>query len=42
MPECYVAPTEDRGLRLLGVAVAQAWDEGRYVFVVEGPEFVVT
>lgn len=42
MPECYVAPTEDRTLRPLGTAVAQAWDEGRYVFVVDGPEFVVT
>lgn len=42
MPECYVPPTEDRTLRVLGAAVARAWDEGRYVFVVEGPEFVVT
>lgn len=42
LPECYVPPTEDRALRVLGGAVAQAWDEGRYVFIVEGPEFVVT
>ena len=42
MPECYVAPTEDRALRTLGTAIAQAWEEDRYVFVVEGPEFVVT
>ena len=42
VPECYVPPTEDRALRVLGAAVAQAWDEGRYVFVVDGPEFVVT
>ena len=42
MPECYVPPTEDRALRVLGAAVAQAWDEGRYVFVVDGPEFVVS
>jgi hypothetical protein len=41
LPECYVCPTEDRTLRALGTAVARAWDEGRYVFVVEGPEFIV-
>lgn len=42
LPDCYVAPSEDRTLRVLGEAVGRAWDEGRYVFVVEGPEFVVT
>lgn len=42
LPECYAAPTDDRVLRALGVAVGRAWDEGRYVFVVEGPGFVVT
>jgi len=42
MPECYAAPTEDRALRECATAVAQAWDEGRYVFLVDGPEFVVT
>jgi len=42
MPECYVSPTEDRALRPLGNAVARAWDEGRYVFVVVGPEHVIT
>ena len=42
MPECYVAPTEDRALRACATTVAQAWDEGRYVFLVDGPEFVVT
>lgn len=42
MPECYVPPTQDRALRRCAVAVAQAWDEGRYVFLVDGPEFVVT
>lgn len=42
MPECYVPPTEDRALRAVATAVAQAWDEGRYVFLVDGPEFVVT
>lgn len=41
LPDCYVAPSEDRVLRALGVAIGRAWDEGRYVFVVEGPEFVV-
>jgi hypothetical protein len=42
LPDCYAAPTEDRDLRNAAVAVAQAWDEQRYVFVVEGPEFLVT
>jgi hypothetical protein len=42
MPECYGAPVEDRELRKLATAVAKAWEEGRYVFVVEGPEFLVT
>ena len=42
MPECYVAPTEDRDLRDIGVVIAKAWEEGRYVFVVEGPEFLIT
>jgi len=41
LPECYISPSQDRVLRMLGNAVARAWDEGRYVFVVEGPEFVV-
>lgn len=41
MPECYVPPTEDRGLAAVARAVAAAWDEGRYVFVVEGEEFIV-
>lgn len=41
LPECYVAPSADRVLRALGNAIGRAWDEGRYVFVVEGPEFVV-
>jgi hypothetical protein len=39
LPDCYQAPTEDRGLRALAIAVGRAWDEGRYVFVVDGPEF---
>lgn len=42
MPECYVPPTEDRALREVAREVARAWDEGRYVFLVDGPEFVVT
>ena len=41
LPECYLAPCEDRRLRQLAVAVGQAWDEGRYVFVVKGPEFTL-
>lgn len=42
LPSCYEAPTEHRQARLMATAVGQAWDEGRYVFVVEGPEFLVT
>jgi hypothetical protein len=42
IPECYEAPTQDRQLRHVATAVANAWDEGRYVFVVEGPEFIIT
>lgn len=42
LPDCYVPPSEDRTLRVLGEAVGRAWDEGRYVFIVDGPEFVVT
>jgi hypothetical protein len=41
LPECYVAPSEDLTLRRLGTLVGRAWDEGRYVFVVEGEEHVV-
>lgn len=41
LPDCYLAPYEDRTLRLLAVTVGRAWDEGRAVFVVEGPEFMV-
>lgn len=41
MPPCYVPPTQDRLLVQAARAVALAWDEGRYVFVVEGAEFVV-
>jgi hypothetical protein len=42
LPQCYEAPTENRGLGMLATAIAQAWDEDRYVFVVEGPEFIIT
>lgn len=42
MPECYVAPSKDVEIRRLANAVARAWAEERYVFVVDGPEFVVT
>lgn len=41
LPDCYQPPCEDRGLAVLAVVVGRAWDEGRYVFVVEGPEFMV-
>jgi len=41
LPDCYVAPCEDRQVRVLATAVGRAWDEGRYVFVVEGPEFTI-
>jgi hypothetical protein len=42
MPECYVAPARRDALRVAANAVAHAWAEGRYVFVVVGDEFVVT
>ena len=42
MPDCYVAPTQDRALRKCATAVALAWSSGRYVFLVSGPEFVIT
>jgi len=41
LPDCYLAPCEDRTVRLLAITVGRAWDEGRAVFVVEGPEFTV-
>jgi hypothetical protein len=41
VPECFYAPVEDRDLQRCLSAVLRAWDEGRYVFLVEGPEFVV-
>ena len=41
LPDCYLAPCEDRLLRLLAITVGRAWDEGRAVFVVEGPEFII-
>jgi hypothetical protein len=42
LPDCYVAPYEDIELRRLLTVIGKAWDEGRYVFVVEGDEFLVT
>ena len=42
MPDCYVAPFHDLERRRLADVVARAWAEDRHVFVVEGPEFVVT
>lgn len=41
LPDCYSAPCEDPILNALAVAVGRAWDEGRYVFVAEGPEFII-
>jgi hypothetical protein len=41
MPGCYVPPSDNPLLAQAARAVALAWDEGRYVFVVEGDEFVV-
>lgn len=40
LPGCYVAPFPDLDLRRVASEVGKAWDEGRYVFVVDGPEFV--
>lgn len=42
MPECYVPPAQDAAIQKAAAPVAAAWDEGRYVFLVKGPEFVVT
>lgn len=42
MPECYVAPSRRDDLRAAAGAVARAWAERRHVFVVVGPEFIVT
>lgn len=39
LPDCYTAPSEDAKMQSILWAVARAWDDGRYVFVVEGPEF---
>lgn len=42
LPDCYEAPTEQRELRSLATTIGRAWEEGRHVFVVSGPEFLVT
>jgi len=42
LPQCFEAPTEDMELRNMATKIARAWDEDRYVFVVKGPEFIVT
>jgi hypothetical protein len=42
LPDCYVSPVGSREIRALATVVAKAWDESRYVFVVSGPEFLVT
>lgn len=41
LPDCYQAPWEEPITQNLMSVVAKAWDEGRYVFVVEGPEFTL-
>lgn len=42
LPACYEAPVHLQEFRELATIIGRAWDEGRYVFVVEGSEFVVT
>lgn len=42
LPDCYQAPYELSSVANVASAVGKAWDEGRYVFVVEGPEFMLT
>ncbi len=41
LPDCYSCPA-DIPLRLshLVTVITKAWDEGRYVFTVDGPEFI--
>lgn len=41
LPPCYSAPSPDETLRMLGATVGRAWDEGRYVFLIDGPEHVL-
>jgi len=41
LPGCYVAPLLGPEAAMLALVVAMAWNEGRYVVVVEGGEFVL-
>lgn len=41
LPQCYLSPRLDAEMAYLGSAVALAWDEGRYVIVIEGEGFVL-
>ena len=41
LPVCYWAPDSDRAIADAAASVALAWDEGRYVIVLEGDGFVV-
>ena len=39
LPGCYVPPLLTPEVRQIAAVVAAAWQEGRYVVIVEGPEF---
>ena len=41
LPECFIAAIPGDHEQMLAAYVALAWDEGRYVVVVEGGEFVL-
>jgi hypothetical protein len=39
LPDCYEAPGLEGDAAILALTVALAWREGRFVIVVDGPEF---
>ena len=39
VPDCYEPPGLEGEVAMLATTVALAWREGRYVVVVDGPEF---
>ncbi len=39
LPDCYEAPLLSVGQSLCATVVALAWNEGRYVVIVDGLEF---
>ena len=41
LPICYWAPSQEASVSDAAASVALAWDEGRYVIVIEGEAFVV-